>query len=92
MKQNKARIDKRVDRVRSKNPLTVEKFLQGCEVSELLERVNDNRAEISDLFVIYRDKDGAITWNGTPSTSLEERIYLLEQVKVWILQGECDGD
>jgi hypothetical protein len=92
MKQSKGKTDKRVDRVHSKNPLTVDKFLSGSDVSELLEEIHDNRAEITDLFCIYRTDDGTIQWRGTPETKESMAIYLMEQVKYGLLQGDNDDD
>ena len=90
MKPNKAKIDKRVDRVHSTNPLTLDKFLSGCEVTEVLAEINDNRAEITELICIYRQSDGSIHWQTTPIET-ERLVYMLDRVKHNHLT-ESDGE
>jgi hypothetical protein len=87
MKPNKAKIDKRVDRVHSTNPLTLDKFLSGCEVTEVLAEINDNRAEITDMIIAYKTNSGETHFLTTP-IEIEMGVYLLEKAKKQLLEGE----
>ena len=69
---------------------TVSNLLNQDDVTAVLAEADKDKANITDLMVIYQDKEGYINWHVTGETTLDRKILLLEQVKVWLLQGDKD--
>jgi len=69
---------------------TVSNLLNQDDVTVVLAEADKDKANITDLMVIYQDKEGYINWHVTGETTLDRKILLLEQVKVWLLQGDKD--
>jgi len=70
--------------------LTVNDLLTQDDVKSTIATIIKDKAEITDLVVIYQDKEGFINSHWSKETTLDRRILLLEQVKIWMLQGDSD--
>lgn len=68
--------------------LTVNDILTKDDVKEVLSKVANDQTEITDLVCIYQDKEGYINWHTTNDTTLDRKILMMEQVKIWLLQGD----
>ena len=70
--------------------LTVNDLLTQDDVQSVLAKTIQDKAEITDLICIYQDKEGFINWHITSNTPPDRKVFLLEQVKIWMLEGDND--
>ncbi len=76
-------------RIPRNKKVTVGNLLGQDEINALLERVIKDKATTEGIIVITQDVSGGISWRVSGFTPLEV-IGLLEQVKAWECEDECD--
>ena len=66
---------------------TVNKVLQTDDVSAVLQELNECKADITNMIVIYESGD-MIKWISTKDTMTSKVIFLMESAKAGMLQGD----
>lgn len=91
MKQIKP--DKRRDRIpkHTKTLTTINNFLVSEDVKDVIDLVIADQSDIESILVIRRNRDGSLTWHATDNLTIANAIYLLEQVKHYLLEDEGES-
>jgi hypothetical protein len=71
---------------------TINDVLARDDVNDILEKVNRSKADICDLIVITMPKDGGYRLWITNETLESKAVYMLEAVKMDILNGNLEED
>jgi hypothetical protein len=74
--------------LRLKRKTTVSDILTQDDVLSVLEDLANNKERIKDLIVIYTDSKGTYHWNVTGGTLSSTAIWMLEGVKLDVLDGD----
>jgi len=69
--------------------VTVDDLLTESEVNRLITDTIKEKANIESMVVITQDKEGGIRWKVTGFSPFE-LIGLLEQIKFWELEDDCE--
>jgi hypothetical protein len=77
---------------KSRKLTTINDVLARDDVNDILEKVNRSKADICDLIVITMPKDGGYRLWITDETPDSKAVYMLEAVKVDILNGNLEND
>lgn len=87
-KQARRKITRKNKQTPLKNIHSVEDLLTRDDINDMLRDLDKNRIEITDLIIIWQNKDEEIIYDITPNTKLSLAILMLESTKIDLLRDE----
>lgn len=71
---------------------TVDDLLASDNINEMLRDLDKQKSNISDLLIIYTEKDGSSYYDCTPHTLKSLAVYMLEDTKLSLMDSEKEDE